>query len=80
MRRYYVEVFPEGASRARNQFRAPESFLSLNPEIDHPTEWDSVREFPMPNIPFSVIYRIWERRIEVLRIWDERRRRNQDIV
>lgn len=80
MRRYYVEVFPEGASKARNQFRATESLLRLNPEIGHPTERDSVREFAMPNIPFSVIYRIRERRIEALRIWDERRRRNQDIV
>ena len=80
MRRYYVEVFPEGTSKAKNQFRATESLLGLNPEIGHPTEWDSVREFSMPNIPFSVIYRIRKGRIEVLRIWDERRSRNQDIV
>lgn len=38
MRRYCVEVFPEGASRARNQFRATESLLRFNPEIGHPTE------------------------------------------
>jgi plasmid stabilization system protein ParE len=80
MHRYYVDVFPEGASKARKQFRATENILGSNPEIGHPTEWDSVREFSIPNIPFSVIYRIKEGRIEVLRIWDERRNRDQDIV
>ena len=80
MRRYYVEIFPEGASKAQKQFRATENILGSNPEIGHPTEWDRVREFSIPNIPFSVIYRIKEGRVEVLRIWDERRSRNQDIV
>lgn len=80
MCRYYVEVFPEDASKAGKPFRAAETVLRLNPEIGHLTEWDRVREFSIPNIPFSVIYRIKEGRIEVLRIWDERRSRNQDIV
>ena len=57
-----------------------ENILGSNPEIGHPTEWDRVREFSIPNIPFSVIYRIKEGRIEVLRLWDERRNRDQDIV
>jgi hypothetical protein len=31
-----------------------------------------VREFPLPRMPFSMIYRVGETRIEILRVWDQR--------
>lgn len=72
MRDYYTQIFPAGAAKAQTQFRAIENLLCDNPKIGCATEWKQVREFSIPNIPFSLIYRLMPGRIEVLRVWDER--------
>lgn len=72
MRHYYEKVCPEGRIKAQKQFHATELLLSATPYIGHPTHRKGVREFSIPKIPFSYIYRIQQDRIEVLRIWDER--------
>lgn len=76
-RHYYESVFPEGRTRAQQQFHAMEALLRTQPRIGHETHSAGVLEFSMPNIPFSVIYRVSATRIEVLRIWDERQGRER---
>jgi len=71
--RYYTEVFPEGAKNALHQFDAMEGLLSSSPFIGAIKQGD-VREFSIPNIPFSYIYRIRDDQVQVLRVWDERRK------
>lgn len=75
MRYYYENIFLEGLIKAQKQFHSTELLLSENPYIGHPTHRKGVREFSIPRIPFSYIYRIQQDRIEILRIWDERQDR-----
>ena len=73
MRTYYTSVFPPGAKRAAEHFRMACNVIRKNPLIGHAVEdIPGVREFPIHRMPFSVIYRVVDDRIEVLRIWDQR--------
>ncbi len=72
-RRYYEEVFTAGSERAKKQFVAVERLLKENPFIGKEAHRPNVREFSIPKIPFSFIYRVQSQCIEVLRVWDERR-------
>ena len=73
MRTYYTSVFPPGAKRAAEHFRMTCSVIRENPLVGHPVEdMPGVREFAIQRTPFSVIYRVIDNRIEVLRIWDQR--------
>ena len=69
---HYSRVFPEGDKRAREQLRAVARLLCDNPLIGKPGVAPDVRELVIPRTPFSLIYRVSEDRIEVLRIWDDR--------
>lgn len=72
-RHYYTSVFPEGETRAKQQFGNIVHALSANPYLGHPFESDAViRELHIPRTPFTLYYRVTEERIEVLRLWDER--------
>ena len=75
-RRHYEEIFAEGHKHAQRQFHRAQEILASNPLIGHVTHRDDVREFSIPRTPFALIYRVREHRIEVLRIWDERRGRS----
>lgn len=72
LRTYYSRIFPEGDKRAREQFRAVERLVAEHPNIGKALEFPGVREFVIPKTPFSIIYRVAARRIEVLRVWDNR--------
>ena len=73
MRRYYAEVFPDGAKRAAGQYARASGVLRFNPLAGRPVEdMGGIRELTIPRTPFSFIYRVAEDRIEVLRIWDQR--------
>jgi plasmid stabilization system protein ParE len=72
MRSYYTKVFPDGAIRAREQFKATVNLICEHPSIGHETDIQDVLEFTIPKTPFSVIYREKDDCIEVLRIWDDR--------
>ena len=73
MRAYYTSVFPAGAKRASEHFRLTCSVIRENPLMGHPVQdMQGVREFAIQRTPFSVIYRVIDNRIEVLRIWDQR--------
>lgn len=75
-RLYYESIFPQGLKKAQKQYYSTKGLLKENPHIGHVTdERDGVREFSIPNIPFSFIYRVGEDVIEVLRVWDERQNR-----
>ena len=72
-KRYYSRVFPEGRSNADRQFKAFLDLLKANPGIGHPYEAESgVREYSLPRVPFTVLYRVKSDRIEVLRVYDQR--------
>ena len=54
MRTYYDRVFPDGKKRAATHFQRSKSVLKANPRIGHSVpEFDEVREFTIPNTPFS---------------------------
>lgn len=73
MRSYYTQVFPDGARRAAEQYRRASRIVRDNPLAGHPVEdIPDVREFSIPRTPFSLIYRLADDRIEVLRVWDQR--------
>lgn len=73
MRTYYTRVFPDGAGRAAAQYVRTCDILRQDPLIGHMVEdIEGAREFSLPRMPFSFIYRVVDDRIEVLRIWDQR--------
>lgn len=73
MRTHYTSVFPAGAKRAAEYYRLACSVIRENPLIGHSVEdIPGIREFAIQRTPFSVIYRVIDDRIEVLRIWDQR--------
>ncbi len=78
MRAYYERVFPHGAKRAAEHYRLACRLIRDNPLIGHRVDdFPDVREFAIQRTPFSVIYRIVDERIEVLRIWDQRGNRSE---
>ncbi len=72
---YYDSVFSQGKQKAQTQYYNTKLILKENPYIGKLVNKKNVREFSIPQIPFSFIYRVERDRIEILRIWDERRDR-----
>ncbi len=73
MRNYYTRAFPEGARQAAAQYARTRNLLRQNPLIGHPVEGiEGIREYSIPSMPFSFIYRVMKDRVEILRVWDER--------
>ena len=72
-RYYYRSVFPAGSLNARTNIKALQKLLATNPYIGHTSNaHKGAFEFSVKNTPFSLIYRVTETQIEVLRLWDER--------
>jgi len=70
---YYTRVFPEGRKNADQQYHSFLRLLKTTPTIGEAVEdMADVREYPIRNIPFSVIYRVRSEHIELLRIFDQR--------
>lgn len=72
MRAYYTSVFPDGLQKAQAQFRATETLLQQNPRIGKQTDFPDVHELVITRTPLSVIYRLTDDQIQILRIWDNR--------
>ena len=72
MRTYFARVFPEGSARAAAHFHAAQRMLSVNPELGRATDLAGIRELQIARTPFSLVYRLHQERIEVLRVWDGR--------
>jgi len=72
-RQYYQTVFPEGATQAQKQFLLFKQMLKANPFIGHTSEYIAeVRELHIARTPFTILYRVTDTHIEVLRVWDTR--------
>ena len=72
-RYYYRSVFPAGSQNARTSIKSIQNLLAANPHIGHRCEaHKTALEFSIKNTPFSLIYRVTDTQIEVLRLWDER--------
>ena len=72
-RYYYQSVFPEGSKAARERIQVIEQHLAANPYLGHTSPLHSqVRELHISRTPFSLIYRVTDTQIEILRLWDER--------
>lgn len=74
-RHYYESVFSAGSENARKQILLTETLIIANPKFGHPTHRKDIREFSIPKIPFSFIYRCKPGVIEIIRVWDERQDR-----
>jgi len=73
VRKYYEQIFPEGAKTALVQFDLMEELLLNNPYIGRKKHGD-VRILTVPKTPFSYRYRVTSTHIEVIRIWDDRQK------
>jgi plasmid stabilization system protein ParE len=70
---YYRSVHPDGSAKARAQLLAMQTLLAANPYAGHPSDTGlPVRELTIPRTPFTLIYRVTETQIEILRLWDDR--------
>jgi len=71
--RYYRTAFPEGSGKARSALERAVETLAGNPHIGHPVSDSDIRQFSVQRTPFTLFYRIVLDRVEVLRLWDQRR-------
>jgi plasmid stabilization system protein ParE len=71
-RRYYKNVFAEGAVRANAQFVASQQSLQDNPLIGHKIGDGRLREYPIARTPFVLVYRLRGDEIQIVRIRDGR--------
>lgn len=71
-RRYYAQVFPEGAKRAITQYEKMKQVLLAASFAGRSTGEGDSREYVMPRTPFSVIYRVRGEQIQILLIVDHR--------
>ncbi|MEP5757789.1 MAG: type II toxin-antitoxin system RelE/ParE family toxin [Litoreibacter sp.] len=72
-KQYYSQVFPAGRTKADQQYRALLIFLKSQPYIGRPNEeWPGVFEYVLPRIPFTVLYRINDETIEIMRLYHQR--------
>jgi plasmid stabilization system protein ParE len=72
-KQYYSQVFPAGRTKADQQFRALLILLKSEPHVGRQEEeWPGVFEYVIPGIPFTVLYRIKDETIEIMRLYDQR--------
>jgi plasmid stabilization system protein ParE len=73
---YYSQVFPDGAKKASQRLLRILDIIADNPMIGRKSEgFAAIREFAVPRTPFAIIYTVTDHQIEVLRVWDQRRKR-----
>ncbi len=81
MRRYYRQRFPEGRNNALRHFQAAKAQLLDQPWSGHRFEdFEEVRELPVHNTPFSILYTIREETIYVIDIRDQRGMRSHEAL
>ena len=72
-KQYYSRVFPAGRSKADQQYRALLMLLKSQPRAGHQDgDFPGVFEYVVPGIPFTVLYRINDDAIEIMRLYDQR--------
>ena len=71
---YYSEIFPQGWANMSKHLKATEQILSQNPFIGRAyDDSKTARQINIHRTPFSLIYRVSDMHIQVLRVWDMRR-------
>jgi len=74
---YYDENFPAGRVNMRMQLYATELLLEQSPYLGRVCEdVEGTREIQVTKTPFSLIYRVTNTHVEILRVWDQRRDRS----
>ncbi|MEX6507363.1 type II toxin-antitoxin system RelE/ParE family toxin [Jiella sp. M17.18] len=76
-RRYYEQVFPDGAVKAREAFERTIRTLRQHPFTGRPGD-DDTREIVVGRTPFLFVYVVRRDRIEIIRVWDQRAERSPD--
>lgn len=76
-RRYYEQIFPDGAPKARDQFQKTLQTLRDYPLAGREGE-ENTREIVLGRTPFILIYVVREDRIEIIRVWDQRAERSSE--
>lgn len=71
-RSYYEDYFPEGLSNAEAGILKCVRLLALFPHMGRPTDKSPRRQFSVPRMPFTIVYRENGDVIEILRILDQR--------
>jgi len=78
MRLYYSKIFPSGKKQASVQIKTAEQIIINHPHIGQLFDNEkNIRELVINKTPFSVVYRINNDRVEILRLWDQRGNRSQ---
>jgi plasmid stabilization system protein ParE len=72
---YYKQVFPEGALNAHAHYMRAIMLLLKHPDVGHEINTRGTRVWSISKTPFSLIYRVNNENIMVLRVWDNRRDR-----
>ncbi len=73
MKRYYESIFPAGKPQAAKRYRNALAVIRNNPKAGAPSEVvDSLREHPIPNTPFTLIYQLTKTEIRILHVKDQR--------
>jgi len=71
-RRYYGYTFPQGRTAANRHYLRIVKLLLDNPYLGRPVEGFDLRQIPIPNTPFQLIYRVRSQTLEIVRVWDMR--------
>ena len=80
MKLYYNNIFPAGKKQASIHIKTTEQIIINHPHIGQVFDGKkNIRELVINKTPFSFLYRINEDRIEILRLWDQRRSRGELI-
>jgi plasmid stabilization system protein ParE len=70
--RYYRNIFPPGARNARARLEQTLVTLRATPRVGQLVAEPDQRRYRVLRTPFSIVYRIADDRIEILRIRDGR--------
>jgi len=81
MKLYYSNFFPAGKKQASIHIKTTEQIIINHPHIGQVFDGNkNIIELVINKTPFSFLYRINEDRIEILRLWDQRRSRGELTV
>lgn len=78
-RTYYSSVFPAGKGNAREQLRRILQLISEHPEVGTPpNDFPEAFEHPISRTPFTMIYRVKNNELQILRVLDQRNEFSND--
>jgi toxin ParE1/3/4 len=70
--RYYKLVFTEGAQNAHAHYMRAVMLLLKHPHVGQEINARGTRALPVSTTPFSLIYRVKNGNIIIMRVWDNR--------